>query len=158
MARLPILFLLRSWCIMSPQQRSGKWACCQLWICINCGQILFPSANTDFLLLVRECYGKAVIYWTLLPTFFAYSQGIFRAHISTLWAHNCSCDISVGFSQQVERILEKSDRLRADMFGELLQAANTMGDLRNCPVSKPLSCSSSLFFFEDIFCGFLSLF
>ncbi|KAG5286330.1 hypothetical protein AALO_G00013650 [Alosa alosa] len=35
--------------------------------------------------------------------------------------------------QQVERILEKSDRLRADMFGELLQAANTMGDLRNCP-------------------------
>ncbi|XP_028832402.1 inactive ubiquitin carboxyl-terminal hydrolase 53 isoform X1 [Denticeps clupeoides] len=35
--------------------------------------------------------------------------------------------------QQVVHILEKSDRLRADMFGELLQAANTIGDLRNCP-------------------------
>ncbi|XP_076848395.1 ubiquitin carboxyl-terminal hydrolase 53 isoform X2 [Brachyhypopomus gauderio] len=35
--------------------------------------------------------------------------------------------------QQVERVLEKMDRLRSDMFGELLQAANTIGDLRNCP-------------------------
>lgn len=30
--------------------------------------------------------------------------------------------------------MEKTDRLRSDMFGELLQAANTIGDLRNCPV------------------------
>lgn len=41
-------------------------------------------------------------------------------------------------SQQVERVLEKTDRLRSDMFGELLQAANTIGDLRNCPVYKSI--------------------
>ncbi|XP_030644112.1 inactive ubiquitin carboxyl-terminal hydrolase 53 [Chanos chanos] len=35
--------------------------------------------------------------------------------------------------QQVERVLERSERLRSDMFGELLQAANTIGDLRTCP-------------------------
>ncbi|KAB5515577.1 hypothetical protein PHYPO_G00248540 [Pangasianodon hypophthalmus] len=35
--------------------------------------------------------------------------------------------------QQVERVLERTDRLRSDMFSELLQAANTIGDLRNCP-------------------------
>ncbi|KAG7314288.1 hypothetical protein KOW79_022784 [Hemibagrus wyckioides] len=35
--------------------------------------------------------------------------------------------------QQVERALERTDRLRSDMFSELLQAANTIGDLRNCP-------------------------
>ncbi|XP_066576741.1 inactive ubiquitin carboxyl-terminal hydrolase 53 [Amia ocellicauda] len=35
--------------------------------------------------------------------------------------------------QQVERTLEKNERLRSDMFGELLQAASTVGDLRNCP-------------------------
>ncbi|KAF4070109.1 hypothetical protein AMELA_G00298460 [Ameiurus melas] len=39
--------------------------------------------------------------------------------------------------QQVERALEKTDRLRSDMFSELLQAANTMGDLRNCPSTNP---------------------
>ncbi|XP_029606018.1 inactive ubiquitin carboxyl-terminal hydrolase 53 isoform X1 [Salmo trutta] len=35
--------------------------------------------------------------------------------------------------QQVGHVLGKNDRLRSDMFGELLQAANTIGDLRNCP-------------------------
>uniref|UniRef100_A0A671K4M9 Inactive ubiquitin carboxyl-terminal hydrolase 53-like n=1 Tax=Sinocyclocheilus anshuiensis TaxID=1608454 RepID=A0A671K4M9_9TELE len=40
---------------------------------------------------------------------------------------------STALCQQVERILAKTDRLRSDMFGELLQAANTIGDLRNCP-------------------------
>ncbi|KAA0722311.1 Inactive ubiquitin carboxyl-terminal hydrolase 53 [Triplophysa tibetana] len=40
---------------------------------------------------------------------------------------------STALCQQVERVLEKTDRLRSDMFGELLQAANTIGDLRNCP-------------------------
>ncbi|XP_077088521.1 ubiquitin carboxyl-terminal hydrolase 53 isoform X3 [Siphateles boraxobius] len=40
---------------------------------------------------------------------------------------------STALCQQVERILEKTDRLRSDMFGELLQAANTIGDHRNCP-------------------------
>ncbi|XP_072526184.1 inactive ubiquitin carboxyl-terminal hydrolase 53 [Salminus brasiliensis] len=47
--------------------------------------------------------------------------------------------------QQVERVLERTDRLRSDMFGELLQAANTIGDLRNCPVADvPLSGSKKL--------------
>ncbi|XP_038837240.1 inactive ubiquitin carboxyl-terminal hydrolase 53-like [Salvelinus namaycush] len=35
--------------------------------------------------------------------------------------------------QQVDRVLGQNDRLRSDMFGELLQAASTIGDLRNCP-------------------------
>uniref|UniRef100_A0A8C8MC83 USP domain-containing protein n=2 Tax=Oncorhynchus tshawytscha TaxID=74940 RepID=A0A8C8MC83_ONCTS len=35
--------------------------------------------------------------------------------------------------QQVDRVLGQNDRIRSDMFGELLQAANTIGDLRNCP-------------------------
>ncbi|CAL8274037.1 unnamed protein product, partial [Gadus morhua 'NCC'] len=35
--------------------------------------------------------------------------------------------------QQLDGLLGKSERQRADMFGELLQAANTSGDLRSCP-------------------------
>ncbi|CAL8328829.1 unnamed protein product [Merluccius merluccius] len=35
--------------------------------------------------------------------------------------------------QQVDGLLGKSERQRDDMFGELLQAANTSGDLRSCP-------------------------
>ncbi|KAI1887720.1 hypothetical protein AGOR_G00193230 [Albula goreensis] len=35
--------------------------------------------------------------------------------------------------QQADRVLEKGERHRSDMFGELLQAASTIGDLRNCP-------------------------
>ncbi|KAL4640305.1 inactive ubiquitin carboxyl-terminal hydrolase 53-like [Arapaima gigas] len=35
--------------------------------------------------------------------------------------------------QQVDRVLQKSERLRSDMFGELLQAASTTGDVRKCP-------------------------
>ncbi|KAG9346886.1 hypothetical protein JZ751_005813 [Albula glossodonta] len=35
--------------------------------------------------------------------------------------------------QQVDRAYERNERLRSDMFGELLQAASTSGDLRNCP-------------------------
>ncbi|KAJ8411117.1 hypothetical protein AAFF_G00181520 [Aldrovandia affinis] len=35
--------------------------------------------------------------------------------------------------QQADRVQEKSERHRSDMFGELLQAASTIGDLRNCP-------------------------
>uniref|UniRef100_A0A8C9RXY7 Ubiquitin specific peptidase 53 n=1 Tax=Scleropages formosus TaxID=113540 RepID=A0A8C9RXY7_SCLFO len=36
--------------------------------------------------------------------------------------------------QQVERGIERSERPRAERFGELLQAACTFGDLRNCPL------------------------
>ncbi|XP_057699086.1 inactive ubiquitin carboxyl-terminal hydrolase 53 isoform X2 [Corythoichthys intestinalis] len=35
--------------------------------------------------------------------------------------------------QQVDRTMARTERLRSDMFGELLQAANNTGDLRNCP-------------------------
>ncbi|XP_061686737.1 inactive ubiquitin carboxyl-terminal hydrolase 53 [Syngnathoides biaculeatus] len=35
--------------------------------------------------------------------------------------------------QQVERTMARTERLRSDMFGELLQAANNTGDLRSCP-------------------------
>lgn len=41
-------------------------------------------------------------------------------------------------SQQVDRMLGKNERLRSDMFGELLQAANNTGDLRSCPVCHML--------------------
>ncbi|XP_061536623.1 inactive ubiquitin carboxyl-terminal hydrolase 53 isoform X3 [Phycodurus eques] len=35
--------------------------------------------------------------------------------------------------QQVDRTMARTKRLRSDMFGELLQAANNTGDLRSCP-------------------------
>ncbi|XP_064417054.1 inactive ubiquitin carboxyl-terminal hydrolase 53 isoform X2 [Latimeria chalumnae] len=34
---------------------------------------------------------------------------------------------------QVDRMIERHERLKPDMFGELLQAASTAGDYRNCP-------------------------
>ncbi|XP_058858759.1 inactive ubiquitin carboxyl-terminal hydrolase 53-like isoform X2 [Acipenser ruthenus] len=34
---------------------------------------------------------------------------------------------------QVDKMMERNERLKSDMFGELLQAASTVGDLRNCP-------------------------
>ncbi|RXM35191.1 Inactive ubiquitin carboxyl-terminal hydrolase 53 [Acipenser ruthenus] len=35
---------------------------------------------------------------------------------------------------QVDKMMERNERLKSDMFGELLQAASTVGDLRNCPL------------------------
>ncbi|XP_056136575.1 inactive ubiquitin carboxyl-terminal hydrolase 53 [Lampris incognitus] len=35
--------------------------------------------------------------------------------------------------QQVNGMIGKNEKLKSDLFGELLQAANTIGDLRNCP-------------------------
>ncbi|MGH0131914.1 UNVERIFIED_CONTAM: hypothetical protein FKN15_068457 [Acipenser sinensis] len=35
---------------------------------------------------------------------------------------------------QVDKMMERNERLKSDMFGELLQAASTVGDFRNCPV------------------------
>ncbi|KAM8843441.1 inactive ubiquitin carboxyl-terminal hydrolase 53 isoform 1-T2 [Synchiropus picturatus] len=51
-------------------------------------------------------------------------------HPFTEFVHYVS---TTALCQQVDRMLGKSERLRADMFGELLQAANNTGDLRSCP-------------------------
>lgn len=39
------------------------------------------------------------------------------------------------YSNEVERMMERHERLKPEMFAELLQAANTTDDYRNCPVS-----------------------
>ncbi|XP_027874358.1 inactive ubiquitin carboxyl-terminal hydrolase 53 isoform X1 [Xiphophorus couchianus] len=51
-------------------------------------------------------------------------------HPFTEFVHYVS---TTALCQQVDRILGKNERLRSDMFGELLQAANSTGDLRSCP-------------------------
>ncbi|XP_028308814.1 inactive ubiquitin carboxyl-terminal hydrolase 53 isoform X2 [Gouania willdenowi] len=51
-------------------------------------------------------------------------------HPFTEFVHYVS---TTALCQQVDRSLGKSERLRSDMFGELLQAANNTGDLRRCP-------------------------
>ncbi|XP_067354383.1 inactive ubiquitin carboxyl-terminal hydrolase 53 isoform X2 [Channa argus] len=51
-------------------------------------------------------------------------------HPFTEFVHYVS---TTALCQQVDRILGKTERLRSDMFGELLQAANNTGDLRSCP-------------------------
>ncbi|XP_042341829.1 inactive ubiquitin carboxyl-terminal hydrolase 53 [Plectropomus leopardus] len=52
-------------------------------------------------------------------------------HPFTEFVHYVS---TTALCQQVDRMLGKNERLRSDMFGELLQAANnTGGDLRSCP-------------------------
>lgn len=37
-------------------------------------------------------------------------------------------------------MMERHERLKPEMFAELLQAANTSDDYRNCPVSKERCC------------------
>ncbi|KAK2817098.1 hypothetical protein Q5P01_025289 [Channa striata] len=51
-------------------------------------------------------------------------------HPFTEFVHYVS---TTALCQQVDRMLGKTERLRSDMFGELLQAANNTGDLRSCP-------------------------
>ncbi|CAL1601317.1 unnamed protein product [Knipowitschia caucasica] len=51
-------------------------------------------------------------------------------HPFTEFVHYVS---TTALCQQVERLLGKTERLRSDMFGEVLQAANNTGDLRSCP-------------------------
>ncbi|KAM6940194.1 inactive ubiquitin carboxyl-terminal hydrolase 53 [Xenentodon cancila] len=51
-------------------------------------------------------------------------------HPFTEFVHYVS---TTALCQQVDRMLGKNERLRPDMFGELLQAANNTGDLRSCP-------------------------
>ncbi|XP_077965181.1 ubiquitin carboxyl-terminal hydrolase 53 isoform X3 [Gasterosteus aculeatus] len=51
-------------------------------------------------------------------------------HPFTEFVHYVS---TTALCQQVDRMLGKNERLRSDMFGELLQAANNTGDQRSCP-------------------------
>ncbi|XP_076003764.1 ubiquitin carboxyl-terminal hydrolase 53 [Genypterus blacodes] len=51
-------------------------------------------------------------------------------HPFTEFVHYVS---TTALCQQVDRVMGKNERLRSDMFGELLQAANNTGDLRSCP-------------------------
>ncbi|XP_068607150.1 inactive ubiquitin carboxyl-terminal hydrolase 53 [Brachionichthys hirsutus] len=51
-------------------------------------------------------------------------------HPFTEFVHYVS---TTALCQQVNHMLGKNERLRSDMFGELLQAANNTGDLRSCP-------------------------
>uniref|UniRef100_A0A8C6TX36 Ubiquitin specific peptidase 53b n=1 Tax=Neogobius melanostomus TaxID=47308 RepID=A0A8C6TX36_9GOBI len=51
-------------------------------------------------------------------------------HPFTEFVHYVS---TTALCQQVDRMLGKTERLRSDMFGELLQATNNTGDLRSCP-------------------------
>lgn len=39
-------------------------------------------------------------------------------------------------SNEVERMMERHERFKPEMFAELLQAANTTDDYRKCPVSR----------------------
>ncbi|KAM9315141.1 inactive ubiquitin carboxyl-terminal hydrolase 53 [Pholidichthys leucotaenia] len=51
-------------------------------------------------------------------------------HPFTEFVHYVS---TTALCQQVDRVSGRSERVRSDMFGELLQAANNTGDLRSCP-------------------------
>ncbi|CAG5928529.1 unnamed protein product, partial [Menidia menidia] len=51
-------------------------------------------------------------------------------HPFTEFVHYVS---TTSLCQQVDHNLGKNERLRSDMFGELLQAANSTADLRSCP-------------------------
>uniref|UniRef100_A0A3Q3IGI3 USP domain-containing protein n=1 Tax=Monopterus albus TaxID=43700 RepID=A0A3Q3IGI3_MONAL len=51
-------------------------------------------------------------------------------HPFTEFVHYVS---TTALCQQIDRMLGKNERLRSDMFGELLQAANNTGDFRSCP-------------------------
>lgn len=44
------------------------------------------------------------------------------------------------YSNEVERMMERHERLKPEMFAELLQAANTTDDYRKCPVSEQRCC------------------
>lgn len=48
----------------------------------------------------------------------------------------CLLFLLLVYSNEVDRMMERHERLKPEMFAELLQAANTTDDFRKCPVSR----------------------
>ncbi|KAM4603709.1 inactive ubiquitin carboxyl-terminal hydrolase 53 [Polymixia lowei] len=79
----------------------------------------------------RSCITHQKFAMTLYEQFVCRSCGASSdPHPFTELVHYVS---TTALCQQVDRMMGKNERLRSDMFGELLQAANTIGDLRSCP-------------------------
>lgn len=57
------------------------------------------------------------------------------------------------YSNEVDRMLGRHERPKPEMFAELLQAANTTDDFRNCPVSKQKKYVLCFYATIAIFCN-----